>query len=358
MAIVVTDPKMESYIELQVASLLGGIFSRDDLYEMKELRERFSLALMPKLGDHLVKPRPGYTHHGIYAGDGEVIHYAGFADGFSSAPVEKVSIDGFHESTGKYYIKPHPNARFSPDVIVSRAASRLNENKYGLFGNNCEHFVNWCIYDQHQSHQVDEAKRAVATAASVASRGFGPAALAVSLSDAGSLLTKYIKGDISKEKLLSEVSNVAVSSASIAYYAGFGQVVIPIPVAGALIGATVGYFVGNLLNHSGLVALGESDVVRVSRERSEEIQAVCARLVDKIRAARVQLEMATEKYFREGQKEILEAMALLDGAAGSWDGQEFSMALMRLSDRFGGTLQYATFQEFENAVMSDQPLRF
>src|SRR5258705_11377860 len=33
----------------------------------------------PPLGSHLVTPRLGYMHHGIYAEDGKVVHYAGLA---------------------------------------------------------------------------------------------------------------------------------------------------------------------------------------------------------------------------------------------------------------------------------------
>ncbi|EFL5564207.1 hydrolase, partial [Escherichia coli] len=29
------------------------------------------------LGAHLSSDRPGYTHHGIYVGNGKVIHYSG-----------------------------------------------------------------------------------------------------------------------------------------------------------------------------------------------------------------------------------------------------------------------------------------
>ena len=30
----------------------------------------------PSLGAHLISPRNGYSHHGIYVGSGRVIHYA------------------------------------------------------------------------------------------------------------------------------------------------------------------------------------------------------------------------------------------------------------------------------------------
>ncbi|WP_439839782.1 lecithin retinol acyltransferase family protein [Aeromonas caviae] len=30
---------------------------------------------LPQPGDHLVSPRAGYQHHGLYLGDHQVIHY-------------------------------------------------------------------------------------------------------------------------------------------------------------------------------------------------------------------------------------------------------------------------------------------
>ncbi|MBP4061169.1 lecithin retinol acyltransferase family protein [Aeromonas sp. Prich7-2] len=41
---------------------------------------------MYPIGAHLVTPRTGYDHHGIYVGNGKVVHYAGFARGFNTGP--------------------------------------------------------------------------------------------------------------------------------------------------------------------------------------------------------------------------------------------------------------------------------
>src|SRR5215467_9598323 len=35
----------------------------------------------PLLASHIVTPRRGYLHHGIYVGDGKIVHYAGLAYG-------------------------------------------------------------------------------------------------------------------------------------------------------------------------------------------------------------------------------------------------------------------------------------
>jgi hypothetical protein len=49
----------------------------------------------PPLGSHLITPRRGYLHHGIYVGDGKVVHYAGLAGGLHRGPVEEVPLARF-----------------------------------------------------------------------------------------------------------------------------------------------------------------------------------------------------------------------------------------------------------------------
>ena len=118
------------------------------------------MSTSPRLGSHLVSQRTGYTHHGIYTGDGKVIHYAGFGDGPHSGPVEETSLDAFHNGHG-FHLKHHENPAFNGEQAVERARSRMSENVYCLFSNNCEHFVNWCIEGDHASAQVDKGAAAV-----------------------------------------------------------------------------------------------------------------------------------------------------------------------------------------------------
>ncbi len=105
------------------------------------------------LGDHLVTPRLGFTHHGIYIGDQRVIQYSGFMDGLSKKPVSITTLDRFDNGFGFWVEEPRVRS-FSPAESVERAYSRLGENEYSLFFNNCEHFVNWCISGMHSSAQI------------------------------------------------------------------------------------------------------------------------------------------------------------------------------------------------------------
>lgn len=109
------------------------------------------------LGAHLTSPRRGYLHHGVYAGNGRVIHYGGFNRIFSSSPVEEVTLDEFTLGRGMA-VKPWVAPRFTGEDAVSRARSRIGENRYRLFSNNCEHFAEWCIGGSSRSLQVESLK--------------------------------------------------------------------------------------------------------------------------------------------------------------------------------------------------------
>ena len=107
----------------------------------------------PPVGAHLVTPRRGYTHHGIYAGAGRVIHYRGLAHGLRRGPVEEVSLACF--AAGRAVrIHAHVAPRFDREEIVRRARSRLGENRYHLLTNNCEHLCEWCVQGCSRSSQV------------------------------------------------------------------------------------------------------------------------------------------------------------------------------------------------------------
>lgn len=122
-------------------------------------------------GSHLYVCRGPYTHHGIGDDMGGVIHYSGFADGLNLGPICRVDLQEFSGGK-KILIKPHPNRKFSYEEAVERAESRLGENAYSLFGNNCEHFVEWCIEGKYSSDQVDRSV-ALSTGATTALASMG-----------------------------------------------------------------------------------------------------------------------------------------------------------------------------------------
>ena len=115
------------------------------------------------LGAHLVTPRVEfklgrlYDHHGIYVGDGKVIHYSGFARLVRKGPIHETTLEAFRGDSA-LKVERHLAPKYAPEQATERARSRLgtaDEERYNLFANNCEHFVNWCIEGDSTSFQVE-----------------------------------------------------------------------------------------------------------------------------------------------------------------------------------------------------------
>ena len=90
-----------------------------------------------KFGDHILCPRGLYSHHGIYIGNGKVIHYDG--DPERDEKYANISIASLDVT-----LVEHDEIKFTREEIVARAYYRLGEMKYDLFNNNCQHFALWC----------------------------------------------------------------------------------------------------------------------------------------------------------------------------------------------------------------------
>ena len=108
----------------------------------------------PSLGSHLVTPRLGYLHHGIYVGARKVVHYSGLAHGLRRGPVEEIPFA--HFACGKrVWVRSDAPSDFDVREVIRRARSREGENRYRLLTNNCEHFCEWCLRGTARSFQVE-----------------------------------------------------------------------------------------------------------------------------------------------------------------------------------------------------------
>lgn len=121
------------------------------------------------LGDHLSVKRFGYTHHGIYIGNDEVVHFTSdnkSSDWFKalrsgspdSASIRRTSLDEFANGGDVVYhiYSDFRRTTFPPLRVIERAKKRLGERGYNLYKNNCEHLTTWCKAGRLFSEQVSK----------------------------------------------------------------------------------------------------------------------------------------------------------------------------------------------------------
>jgi hypothetical protein len=117
-------------------------------------------------GDHVWVSRGFYTHHGIDAGDGTVIHFAGKpALHMHEACIVRTSRAEFAGGR-ELRVRRHAGAD-APDVVLARAESRVGMSGYRLLRNNCEHFATWCCTGRASSDQVRQDSISVGVVALV-----------------------------------------------------------------------------------------------------------------------------------------------------------------------------------------------
>jgi hypothetical protein len=107
------------------------------------------------LGDHIYVKRLLYSHHGIYAGDGNVIHYTGEEKEKKDPLVRETDIEDFLKGGNlkkRAYRKCLP-----PSETLSLAKEHLSDRSYSLSLNNCEHFATYCATGKKKSKQVRKA---------------------------------------------------------------------------------------------------------------------------------------------------------------------------------------------------------
>lgn len=199
-----------------------------------------------QVGDHLVTPRTGYTHHGLYIGNQEVIHYEG-KFGSDSGRIAKVTLAEFCAGAS-CRVRDYPLRVYGRKESVERAYQRMGECNYNLVFNNCEQFVAWCIMGIGYSEQINTmVSAAIQTKALMETQGT-PAVVSYV---AQSTLAENAKQQIATAIVPTSaalVTSSAISGGSVALASGLSiALVTPLAVPIAA-GAIVGYGVKKLID--------------------------------------------------------------------------------------------------------------
>ena len=121
----------------------------------------------PVKGDHIRVKSNQLYHHGIYLGDEQVVQFGGPFDMFKDARtivVERVNIEAFLNGgflEVKEFDKKEKRSKRTPEEIVEIALSMIGTGGYDLLRNNCEHFVNYCIFGEKKSTQIDDFRKGI-----------------------------------------------------------------------------------------------------------------------------------------------------------------------------------------------------
>lgn len=168
------------------------------------------------------------------------------------------------------------------------------------------------------------------------------------------VLTRYFSGKIDKTELLKQPGKANTTLVSSGAMAFAGQVLIPIPVVGALVGGFVGAILSETCFNAFLKAREEA---KLARQRRIEIEKECREIIKQLEAYQNQFKEVFEKYFHETTKFFNQSFNELERASYAGDA-DLAIAVNNKSREWLG--QKALFdnkQEGWELIISNKDIR-
>lgn len=179
-----------------------------------------------------------------------------------------------------------------------------------------------------------------------------PAAINLAVQCSGSV-KRLVRGEIDEAQFLEEIGQVGSTALMSSMMAVVGQVAIPIPVVGGLIGGFIGSTLSGLFYQHALDAVREKNM---AKKRLEYVQALADQAKVEMARQRYALQQFIDTVFvpiRQEGDALLQMMANTESLCPD----EFARKVNQYADLFGKRLQFVSQDEFDDFMKTEELLR-
>lgn len=177
-----------------------------------------------------------------------------------------------------------------------------------------------------------------------------PSTIVVTSLEIGKALSRYARGDIDGPECLTELGEKGTGMLAASAGAAVGQVLIPIPVVGGLIGSMAGYAMSSAYYNSLVSVLNEAKIAHEERLR---IEAECAASIAAIKEYQLEIELVVNNYLRENIEVFSNAFTEMELAYNTGDVDSFIGGTNSIVWQLGGVPLFETQAEFDKLMKSD-----
>lgn len=165
------------------------------------------------------------------------------------------------------------------------------------------------------------------------------------------IIRKYALGEIDETLLLREMGAVANNTLATAAFSAIGQIAIPIPVLGGLIGGMIGYTLTNTFYQNFLLSLDEVDI---SEQRYQFLAMRC----EAAKFASKQYQNYLMGVFNQKIYQLDNETNMLFGALqdSTISADDFCKSINQFAELLGRDLAIKNMKELDNMMLSDQTL--
>lgn len=167
-------------------------------------------------------------------------------------------------------------------------------------------------------------------------------------------LNSYFQGEINGVECLESLGEQGTGMISSAMFATIGQVAIPIPVIGGLIGGMVGYALSSATYGVLLESLQEE---KLAREQRIQIEQACKEHIKLIREYRAEMEAILNDYLLESMDVFRESFDGIKNALAIGDVDWFIENSNTITENFGGKATFSSIDEFEEMMLNRETFK-
>lgn len=172
--------------------------------------------------------------------------------------------------------------------------------------------------------------------------------------ESGKSLGRYINGDIDGTECLEELGEKGTGLLSSAMFAAAGQLLIPIPIVGGMIGSMLGYALASSCYAELTTALKQAKLAHEERLR---IEKECADAIALIQQYRAEMELVISRYLSEHITTFNDAFAQMNNAIGLDNIDEFIAGSNKITAKLDGKVQFENYAEFDSFMNTNLALK-
>lgn len=161
--------------------------------------------------------------------------------------------------------------------------------------------------------------------------------------------TRYFKGEIDGVECLETLGEEGTGMVSSAMFSVVGQVAIPIPVVGGLIGGMVGYAMSSAMYGVLTQSLKEE---KLAHEQRIMIERACEEHIKMIREYRAEMEYIINEYLVESMDVFRESFTGIKDALAIDDVDWFIENTNTIKESFGGKASFSSMEDFNKKMMA------
>ena len=168
------------------------------------------------------------------------------------------------------------------------------------------------------------------------------------------VMKRYFDGEIDGVECFEELGQEGVGMVSSSLFATLGQIAIPIPVVGGLIGGMLGYA---LASASYGVLLNSVKEAKFAHEERVMIEAECQRQIEQIREYRMEVEKLIGEYLVSKIEPFQSAFDSIKSSLEIGDVDGFISGANSISELFGREAQFHNMNEFDAIMASNEAFK-